>query len=196
MLKLSDNPPILPDGVNSLLDVRGTWYIAHTKARFEKAFAWDLLAAGVDYFLPMIPRVRFSGGRKRTVLMPLFTSYVFFSGDAQARFRALSTHRICQVLPVTDQAAFVTELHAIELALQGKIAMDPYPFAAIGNRVRIAAGPLMGLEGIVVERNKLARVVLQVSVLGQGASVQIDADVLEAIDSPLDSLVRGGKVVS
>ncbi len=179
-----------------MIELPGSWYIAHTKARFEKAFAFDLLAVGVGYFLPMIPRIRFSGGRKRTVLMPLFTSYVFFAGDSQSRYKALTTNRLCQVIPVSDQATLVAELRAIEQAIQGKASLDLYPFAAVGKRVRIAAGPLMGLEGVVVERSKLARVVLQVSVLGQGASVQIDADVLEAIDSPEDSPVRGGRVVS
>jgi len=184
MLKVSDNPPILPQGVSSLLDLPGKWHIAHTKARFEKAFAWDLVAAGIGYFLPMMPRIRFSGGRKRTVLMPLFTSYVFFAGDSQSRVKALTTNRLCQVLPVVDQATFVAELRTIEQAINGQVPLDPYPFVAIGKRVRIAAGPLMGMEGVVVERSKMARVVLQVSVLGQGASVQIDADVLEAIDTP------------
>jgi transcription antitermination factor NusG len=60
--------------------------------------------------------------------------------------------------------------------------MDPYPFAAVGRRCRVTAGPLEGMEGIVVRRDKLARLVLEVSILGQGASVEIDADLLEALD--------------
>ncbi len=182
MLKLSENPPMMLDRYASLAELAGPWHIAHTRARFEKAFAWELLSAEIGYFFPMIPRVRFSGGRKRTVLMPLFASYVFFSGDSAARHRALATNRLCQVIPVVDQSALVKELLTIEQAIRGQIPLDPYPFVAVGQRVRIAAGPLMGLEGVVVERDKLTRVVLQVSVLGQGASVQIDADVLEAID--------------
>ncbi|CAN5556384.1 UpxY family transcription antiterminator [soil metagenome] len=187
---------MLPGGFASLADLQGAWYIAHTKARFEKAFAWDLSAAGTQYFLPMIPRIRFSGGRKRTVLMPLFTSYVFFTGNAQTRHNALATNRLCQVIPVVDQASLKKELLSIEKAIRGEMTLDPYPFAAIGQRVRIAAGPLMGLEGIVVERDKVTRVVLQVSVLGQGASVQIDADVLEPLDEDAPQTRRTGGVLS
>lgn len=179
MLKLADNPPVLPNGIHSLSELPGTWYIAHTKARNEKAFAWDLAAAGVGYYLPMISRVHFSGGRKRHVLKPLFPSYVFFNGDEPQRYRALTTNRLCQVISVTDQPALARELLAIEQAINSKVSIDLYPFAAVGQRVRIAAGPLMGLEGIVVERGKLSRIVLQVSMLGQGAAVQTDADLLE-----------------
>ncbi len=56
MLKLNDNPPIVyPEGA-SVADLPGQWWVAHTKARFEKAFAWDLLGRGIPYFLPMMLR--------------------------------------------------------------------------------------------------------------------------------------------
>jgi len=74
MLKLSDNPAILTPEVDSLTKLAGTWWIAHTRPRFEKVFAWDMLKRGIGYFLPMREKITFSGGRKRRVLVPLFTS--------------------------------------------------------------------------------------------------------------------------
>ncbi len=53
MLKLADNPPILTPDVESLTDLDGTWWVAHTKTHFEKSFAWDLYSRGIGYFLPM-----------------------------------------------------------------------------------------------------------------------------------------------
>ena len=50
-------------GIESLRDLSGTWWVAHTKARFEKVFAWDMLSHGIGYFLPMREKVIFSGGR-------------------------------------------------------------------------------------------------------------------------------------
>ena len=72
MLKVSENPPRMHPGAGTLTDLAGTWWVAHTKARSEKALAWDLLRRDIGYFLPLLGRVRFSGGRKRRVLMPLF----------------------------------------------------------------------------------------------------------------------------
>jgi len=77
MLKISENPPILPPEVKTVSELTGQWWVAHTKSRFEKAFAWDLLRRGIGYFLPLVERVRVSGGRHRRVLAPLFPSYVF-----------------------------------------------------------------------------------------------------------------------
>jgi len=179
MLKYADNPPTRSPHAAELLDWSGTWWVGHTKARAEKAFAWDLLRQGIDYFLPMIDCVRVSGGRKRRLLVPLFPSYVFFCGGEDDRYRALATNRLCQTLVAPDRDILVRELAQVELALASKAALDPYPFAAVGARCRVKAGPLRGIEGIVLRRDKTARLVLQVSMLGQGASVEVDASLLE-----------------
>jgi len=181
VLKIDENPPVVPPGTETVADFAGEWWVAHTKSRFEKAFAWDLWQRGISYFLPLIERVRMSGRRKRHVLAPLFPSYVFFCGDDENRYVAMTTNRLCQTLKVLDQETLIRELVAIEKALAGKAELDPYPFAAVGRRCRITAGPFQGLEGVVVQRNCIARLVLQVSMLGQGAALEIDADLLEAV---------------
>ena len=82
---------------NSLEDLSGNWWVAHTKPRFEKAFAWELLQHGVSFFLPMIQRVNISSGsrsRKRRVLLPLFSSYVFVRGSEEDRVTAIKTNRL------------------------------------------------------------------------------------------------------
>jgi transcription antitermination factor NusG len=181
MLKLSETPPILPPSVESLAQLAGPWWIAHTRSRFEKAFAWDLIAREVPYFLPMIERVTVSGGRKRRQMAPLFPSYVFFCGCEDQRLAALMTNRLCQVIPVPDQQTLTTELTAIERALSSKAQLDPYPFAAVGRRCRVTAGPFQGCEGVVVRRDQVARLVLQVSILGAGAALEIDSSLLEPV---------------
>ncbi len=166
----------------SVAEMTGPWWVAHTKARFEKALAFDLAAKGVSYFLPMVQRVKVSGGRKRRLLLPLFPSYLFFCGDAEARLAALATNRLCQTIAVTDREKFVGELVALELALNHHAPLDLYPFAAIGRRCRVRSGPLEGVVGTVVRRDNETRLVLQVSMLGQGASLEIDMDLLEPAD--------------
>lgn len=182
MLKLSENPPMLHPAEADVCALAGRWWVGHTKARFEKAFAWDLLRRDMSYFLPLIERVRVTAGKKRRVLMPVFPSYVFFCGADEDRVAALTTNRLCQAIEVVDQQKLVSELAAIERALAGQAELDRYPFAAEGNRCRVTAGPFEGIEGVVVKRAGTARLVLQVSILGQGASMEIDTDLLEPVD--------------
>ncbi len=180
--RVAENPPMVPFDVETLTTFVGTWWVAHTKSRFEKVFAWDLVERGIGYFLPMVWRAKISGGRKRRFLLPLFPSYVFFCGDDEDRYTAMTTKRLCQAIKVVDQNDLVTEMAAIERALNGKATLDPYPFAAVGRRCRITSGALRGIEGVVVQRNKLARIVLEVTMLGQGVVMEVNADLLEPAD--------------
>ena len=182
MLKTSQTPPMFATDSASLTEITGQWWIAHTRSRFEKTFAWDLRSRGIDYFLPLVQRVRVSGGRKRRVMAPLFPSYVFFCGGDNIRYEALSTNRLCQVIKVHQQEKFLTELLGIEKALVGRAELDPYPFAAVGRRCRIRAGVFRGIEGVVVHRKGITKLVLQISMLGQGAALEIEADLLEPVN--------------
>jgi transcriptional antiterminator RfaH len=182
MLNNADNPPLRPESVRSVAELTGDWWVAHTKSRNEKAFAWDLHSHRIGYFLPMVERVTFSGGRKRRNLVPLFSSYVFFCGSPPDRHTALTTNRLCQTIVVTDQPRFVAELVSIERAIESKLTLDLHPFAAVGKRCRVSAGPLEGIEGTVIQRDGATRLFLQVSILGRGSSLEISPDLLEPCD--------------
>jgi transcription antitermination factor NusG len=186
LLKLSDNPPILYPGEAVLTASRHRWWVAHTKARFEKSFAWDLQAKSIAYFLPLIERLNVSGGKRRTSMVPLFPSYVFFRGDEMARYTALTTGRLCRVIEISDQQGLTAELSSVNRALQGKAVLTPHPTRVVGSRCRVTAGPFEGLEGVVVRVDDMTRLVLQVGILGQGAAMEIDADLVE----PLEALQR------
>ena len=130
----------------------------------------------------MVLRVRVSGGRKRKVMAPLFPGYVFFCGDDEARYKAMTTNRLCQTMEVREQEILLGELTSIVRALTGKAILDPYPYAAVGKRCRIRSGPFRDLEGVVIQRSKATRIVLQVSILGQGAAMEIEPELLEPVE--------------
>jgi len=182
MLKLSENPAIITPEADSLTELNGIWWIAYTKARFEKVFAWDMFNHGIGYFLPMREKIVFSGGRKRCIMSPLFPSYVFFCGTEKDRYTAMTTNRLCHIIEVVDQKILIKELLNIEKALLSKSVIDNYPHLAVGNLCRVISGPLMGTEGVIIEKNNIkARIVIEVTILGQGVIVEIDSDLLETV---------------
>lgn len=173
---------MLSPHVSTTSELSGQWYVAHTRSRFEKAFARDLLNCGVGYFLPLVERTRIISGKKRRVLLPLFPSYVFFCGDESAVRNAQMTNRLCQTITVPDQDTLIDELGAIERVLNGESVLDLYPTLAVGRRCRIISGPLLGLEGVITRRDSVIQLVLQVSILGQGVLLEISADQVELLD--------------
>ncbi|MDX2114095.1 MAG: transcription termination/antitermination NusG family protein [Planctomycetota bacterium] len=161
----------------------GSWLVAHTLPRQEKALGDALVAAGVSCFVPTVGRVRFYGHRKRRVELPLFPSYVFVHGSRDDALVAARTKRVAQILPVADQAQLEYELRQLDVALSGDAPLDVYPYLAVGRRVVVRSGPFQGLEGVIDERRGEDRLVLNVSLLGRSTDLEIDASLLEPIDS-------------
>jgi len=182
MLALNQNPPITyPEGV-SLADITGRWWVAHTRARHEKALAFDLLERGVAFFLPMVEKTRVSRRRRFRTLMPLFPGYLFFAGDYEARYQALCTSHVAGTIDVDDQNRLLNELTQIERALAAHTKFDPFPYLKQGRRCRVRSGPLRGIQGIVLSRRGTTHLVLQIEMLGQSVATEIDPALVEPDD--------------
>jgi transcription antitermination factor NusG len=182
LLKVSENPPITWPEVESIRDFQGQWWVAHTKSRNEKALAHDLIRRNISYFLPMSWKVRRKSRRTIRSLMPLFGGYLFFCGDENERSELWRTDRVANMIEVKDQQKLLKELLQIEQALRAGAPLVPHKYLKMGQKCRVIAGPLLGLQGIVVETRSTTRLLLQVDMLGQAASVEIDIDMIETVD--------------
>jgi transcription antitermination factor NusG len=168
--------------VDSLRDFTGEWWVAHTKSRNEKALAHDLIRRRIGYFLPMTWKVRRKSRRTIRSLLPLFGGYLFFCGGENDRTEVLRTDRVANILKVKDQEKLVDELLQIQQALKIGAPLVPHKYVKTGQKCKVIAGPLLGLEGIVAATRGAMRLVLQVDMLGQAASVEIDIDTIEILE--------------
>lgn len=182
MLKADENPPVTWPDVESIRDFTGLWWVAHTKSRNEKALAKDLINKNISYFLPMNWKVRRQRGRTIRSLLPLFSGYLFFCGGEQQRLEALRTNRVANLLAVENQQKLLDELSQIERALRTGAALTPHKYLKAGQCCRVIGGPLADLHGIVVKTRSTARLLLQIDMLGQATSVEIDTDMIEVVD--------------
>ena len=183
MLKMSENPPLTWPLDTNIDQFEGTWWVAHTKSRHEKAFAWDLCRRSIQYFIPMNEKVTLKRGRKFKALLPLFSGYVFFCGDEQDRLSALQTNRVANIIPVLDPELLVSQLMPIELALKTGEQLNHEPSVLPGTKCRVLKGPMMGTEGSVIEEKDKFRLFLQIEMLGQASSLEIDRDFIELIEN-------------
>jgi transcription antitermination factor NusG len=182
LLKPSENPPISWPQGTPIKQFSGQWWVAHTKSRNEKALASDLIYKSVNYFLPMNWKVRKVRGRTFKSLLPIFGGYLFFCGQEKERLDVLKTNRVANLIEVKNQALLVEELSQIERALMAGVNLAQHDYLKQGQRCRVIGGALAGLIGIVVKTKNAMRLVLQVDMLGQAASVEIDMDMLEPIE--------------
>ncbi len=182
MLNINENPPIIWPPESSITNFEGKWWVAHTKSRNEKALAHDMINRDIKYFLPMSWNVRRKSRRTIKSLLPLFSGYIFFCGDEVQRIEILKTNRIANLIEVADQQKFIDDLVQIERVLRTGETLIPHKYLKKGQKCRIIAGPLLGIQGIIVTIKGHTRLVLQVDILGQAASVEIEIDMIEPVE--------------
>lgn len=151
------------------------WRCLYVKPRQEKAVGRELLKLRLSYYLPqVIKEDRTPQGRKIRSVVPLFPGYLFLLGDLEARLAALRGNRLVSVLEVSDQAALERDLRQIHKMLTSGLPVAPEPVVPVGARVRIATGPLTGVEGTVIRRGRRDQFVAVVRFLGRGAVVDLE----------------------
>jgi transcriptional antiterminator RfaH len=149
------------------------WWAVYTRSRMEKSLARQLLAMEVPFYLPLIPRTTTIAGRRVKSFLPLFTGYLFLYGTDQERVQTLSTNRVAQLWAATKVDDLTRDLQSVRTLIESGVPLSPEGRLQPGRRVRVKTGMLMGLEGVVVARRGEDRLLVAVSFLQQGVSVQI-----------------------
>lgn len=179
-------PPV-PD----LLDPPGPgewWSVLHTLSNREKRVAQVCEARSIRYFLPL-RRVRRRRDRRSPALFP---GYLFACLGSEEQRILHETRTIANVITVVRPEELLMELRQIRNALAAGADLDPGPALVRGCRVRVVSGQLEGLEGVVFDRRNRRgriRVVLNVSLLGLGGRVELEAEDVEPL--PASSRRRG-----
>jgi len=176
------NPdPIFPKNLLSDDYSFGNWHVARVKSRREKALANYLFKQSIAYYLPLVSKRQASKKRVRYSLAPVFPGYLFMRTDTTGRYNALRTNHISRVIEVRDPDTLMRELRMIHQALSADKPIYPVELIKTGQHVRVKSGPMKGIEGIVIRKDKKYRIVLTVTSIMQSISIEVDADTVEPI---------------
>jgi transcription termination/antitermination protein NusG len=157
------------------------WWVLHTRPRAEKALARHCVNKELPFYLPLHHKKWRSGGRMQQSFLPLFPGYVFLYGDEQVRYGALETNLVAHAIPVVDQQQLQTDLSQLYRLIESEAAVTPEDRLAPGSPVRIVHGPLAGLEGKVLRRDKNCRFFIEVRLLQRAVSAEIESWMIEAV---------------
>jgi transcription antitermination factor NusG len=172
-----------------LLDSQISWYAIYTRHRHEKTVDRILTGKGFETFLPLYSTVHNWKDRTKLLSLPLFPCYVFLKGGLERRLDIVTTPGIHAVVSTGGQPAAIShsEIEAIRRAVESGASVEPHPLLKYGDRVSVKSGPLEGIEGILVRRKNLYRLVLSVEMLGTAASVEIEALQVERLNGAASS---------
>jgi transcriptional antiterminator RfaH len=181
VLKLE--PSVYPENLFEDSDdsAPGQWWVLHTKPRAEKSVARRLLSRGVDFYLPLYARPVPSRHGKKEAHHPLFPGYLFLRGADEARMAALETGSLAGCLIVHDQSRMRQSLKNIYRLLKAELDVRPEVRLKPGQLVEIVAGPFLGMTGKWVREGGRGRFLIEVQMLQQGVSVEIDEWMVRAV---------------
>jgi transcription antitermination factor NusG len=159
--------------------VQPAWYALYTRSRFEKKMLGELTDRQVEVFLPMREILSRWKDRKKRIWIPLFPGYIFVNhiDTPENRYRILNIPGAVRFVGHEGHAEPIPEdqILYVRRFLESSISIDSYPYMQVGTRVEVIAGPLTGIQGILVEKRGRFRFVLQVDLIRQAVSVEIDA---------------------
>jgi transcription antitermination factor NusG len=177
-------PQDLLNGGLSSQDPAPSWWAIYTLSRREKELMRWLRAKSIRHYGPMIKRRgQSASGRTRVSFIPLFASYVFLCGSEEDRVQALASNCISRCIPVPRPEQLIADLRQIQRLILSDIPLTPEAKLQAGSKVRIRSGSLAGTEGVVIRRRGATHLLVAVSFLQQGASIQLDELQVEPVDS-------------
>ena len=159
------------------------WYVLYTRPRHENQVFKELSKKKVEAFLPTYKVRRRWSDRYKVVEEPLFKNYLFINVDLDRFQEVLHSYGAVRFVTFDGKPAQISqnEIVSIRRLVDSELSYDPHPYLKVGRRVRVRSGPLEGCEGILARKKGIARLVLNVDLLQQSVSAEIDADCVEPV---------------
>lgn len=157
------------------------WYAVKVHSRSEPVALAALHHQGVESYCPHAFVRKKYCDRMKAVAEPIFPGYLFCRFALSRKSKVLSGNAIEYIVSFGGRPAAIpgSEIEAVRLAVAagGRTAALP----RYGERVRIIAGSLAGVEGTLVREANRNQFVVSIALLQRGVSVMVDQSIVEEI---------------
>lgn len=151
------------------------WYALHIRSRHEKRVSERLVSQSMETFLPLHrSRRTWNNGVRVDVDLPLFPCYLFARASTHDRIRLLQHPGVLGFAASSMKPTVIPdeEISILRTATEN-LKAEPHPYLNSGDAVRIIAGPLAGMTGILTRRKQEYRVVLSVEAIMRSIVVEV-----------------------
>jgi transcription antitermination factor NusG len=156
------------------------WFALQVWTQHENSVARILAQQGIETLSPNKRVWRRWRDRTQACEIPLFPGYVFAKFDPERKFPVVITPKVQSIVGFGKNPAPISES---EIAAVRKIAdcgldVGSGPALTAGESVRIVAGPLAGVSGVLTEKRSVMRLVVSVQMINRSISVEVTPDML------------------
>jgi transcription antitermination factor NusG len=160
------------------------WYAIYTRPRAEKLVYTRLGEVSVEAFLPMQKTYRQWSDRRKLVIRPLLSSYVFVKVIPKEFPMVYKTTGVVKFISFEGQPVSIPQNQIDNLKLlvnsDAEIEVTSEKFEK-GDNVEVIAGSLTGLTGELIKTGNKKRVIVRIDKLEQNIVVTIPVTFLRKV---------------
>lgn len=162
------------------------WYAVYTKPRWEKKVAGILTELGIENYCPLNKVTKQWSDRRKTVLEPVFKSYVFVKTTDKKKWDLKKINGILNFVYWLGKPAVIKdeEIMTIRKFLNefNEVQVEQDSALRVNTKVRIKQGVMMDYQGLLIEiAGNRARV--RIDSMGISLYAQFDKKNLETLPS-------------
>lgn len=162
---------------NCNIQFPGNWYAIYTKPRAEKKVFERLALKGFNAYLPLVTSIRNWSDRKKKVVTPLISSYVFVNTNKEQLFDTLQIQGTSGILRYLGKPAIIRD-HEIEnlkilMSDTAQVSMLGNEIFEKGEEVEVIKGPFTGLIAQSVCIQGKHRIIVEIEAMGSRLEVNV-----------------------
>jgi transcriptional antiterminator NusG len=151
------------------------WFAIQVAPRSEHRVVQHLEYKGYETFLPTYRSKRSWKDRTKFLELPLFPGYVFCRALPESTGMVLTIPGAVKFVGIAGNPSVIPdhEIEAIQrIGLSGTPTV-PHPYMCAGQRVRIAAGALAGIVGVLSRIKNNLRLIVTVELIMRSISIEL-----------------------
>ncbi|TGM15975.1 UpxY family transcription antiterminator [Leptospira selangorensis] len=171
--------------MNQMSESSKSWYAVYTNSRAEKKLALELSKKGITQYLPIISTKKQWSDRIKTVLVPVFPSYVFVKIDIRIeKLKVLETAGVVKFVSVGETPLVIDEedidaIRQLVTEYPDRIKIEREKILAPGKKVLIKNGPFKNLRARVIRKGSKSSILVSISGMDTTVSLELDSELLE-----------------
>ncbi|MCK4534818.1 MAG: UpxY family transcription antiterminator [Syntrophobacterales bacterium] len=165
------------------------WYAVYTKSRFEDKVYAGLLQRSVETFLPKIEVWSRRKDRRKKIMIPMFSGYLFVDFPEYTNEMKLSVLSIPGVVRMLDKSDSYeplqvpdSQISTIKRLIASDVEIQPYIYPKEGERAKITDGPFKDIEGVVIQVDYRKHLfVVSIDILQRSVAIKLEGFQIEKI---------------
>ena len=165
------------------------WYAVYTKSRFEDKVYAGLVQRSVETFLPKIEVWSRRKDRRKKIMIPMFSGYLFVMFPEytnERKLNVLTTPGVVRMLDKPDSYEPLripdSQIDAIKRLIASDVEIQPYIYPKEGESARITDGPFKDIEGVVMRADYRGRFfVVSIDILQRSVAIKLEGFQIEKI---------------